>query len=119
MRFLYASIWIGTERPSVLFDLATAWLLDKKVLLPGVTTLTRLISTLRERVAERLWQRLSADVSPEQRTDLEGLLTRAGVSRITNLERLRRAPWRYPQKGKFLSVVFRSINTQRPHIPSQ
>ncbi len=94
MRFLYARIWVGTERPNVIFDLATAWLLDKKVLLPGVTTLTRLISTVRERVAERLWQRLSATVSPEQRTDLEGLLARTGVSRITNLERLRRAPSR-------------------------
>src|SRR5207245_3409771 len=94
MRFLYARVWVGTERPSVLFDLATAWLLDKKVLVPGVTTLTRLISTIRERVAERLWQRLSAAVSPEQRTDLEGLLARAGASRITNLERLRRAPSR-------------------------
>src|SRR2546430_2274578 len=94
MRFLYARVWVGNERPSILFDLATAWLLDKKVLLPGVTTLTRLISTVRERVAERLWQRLSATVSPEQRTDLEGLLARAGVSRITNLERLRRAPSR-------------------------
>ncbi len=94
MRFLYARSWIGTERPSVLFDLATTWLLDKKVLLPGVTTLTRLISMIRERAAERLWQRLSAAVSPEQRTGLEGLLARAGVSRITNLERLRRAPSR-------------------------
>jgi hypothetical protein len=92
MRFLYARVWVGTERLSVLFDLATAWLLDKKVLLPGVTTLTRLISAIRERVAERLWHRLSAAVSPEQRTDLEGLLARAGASRITNLERLRRAP---------------------------
>ncbi len=92
MRFLYARVWVGTERPSVLFDLATAWLLDKKVLLPGVSTLTRLISSLRERVAERLWQRVSAACTPEQRTDLEGLLAHAGVSRITNLERLRRAP---------------------------
>lgn len=94
MRFLYARAWVGTERPSVLFDLATAWLLDKKVLLPGVTTLTRLISSVRERVAERLWQRLSAVVTPEQQIDLEGLLARAGTSRISNLERLRRAPSR-------------------------
>ena len=83
------SIWVGNERPSVLFDLATAWLLDKKVLLPGVTTLTRL-SSVRERDAACIWQRLSSVVTPEQRTDLEGLLTRAGTSRITNHERLRR-----------------------------
>jgi Domain of unknown function (DUF4158) len=94
MRFLYARAWVGTERPSVLFDLATAWLLDKKVLLPGVTTLTRLISSVRERVAERLWQRISSVVTPEQRTDLEGLLAKASNSRITNLERLRRSPAR-------------------------
>ena len=94
MRFLYSRAWVGTERPSVLFDLATAWLLDKKGLLPGVTTLTSLIATIRERVAEHLWQRLSAVVPPEQRTDLEGLLARAGTSRISHLERLRRAPSR-------------------------
>src|SRR5438128_10304856 len=99
MRFLYARAWVGTERPSVLFDLATAWLLDKKVLLPGVTTLTRLISSSLERHAERLWQRLSAVVTPEQRTGLEGLLARAGTSPISNLERPRRAPSRAGAPG--------------------
>ncbi len=94
MRFLYARAWVGNERPSVLFDLATAWLLDKKVLLPGVTTLTRLIASLRDRVAERLWQRVSTAAPPEQKHRLEGLLAPAGVSRITNLERLRRSPTR-------------------------
>ncbi len=94
LRFLYARAWIGTERPSVLFDVATTWLIDKKVLLPGVTTLTRLISSVRERVTERFWQQVSHMVTPELRTDLEGLLARAGTSRIANLERLRRAPSR-------------------------
>ena len=42
---------------------------------------------MHERVAGRIWQRLSAAVTPEQRTDLEGLLARAGGTRITNLER--------------------------------
>jgi hypothetical protein len=84
----------GPSDPVSSLSLPTPWLLDKKVLLPGVTTLTRLISSVRERVAERLWQRISAVVMPEQRTDLEGLLARAGTSRITHLERLRRAPSR-------------------------
>ena len=34
-RFLYALCWIGTERPSALFERAIAWLLAAKVLLPG------------------------------------------------------------------------------------
>lgn len=34
-RWLYAQCWTGTERPILLFDRATTWLLAHKVLLPG------------------------------------------------------------------------------------
>jgi len=41
-RWLYALCWTGTDRPSVLFDRATAWLVSEKVLLPGASALERL-----------------------------------------------------------------------------
>lgn len=46
-RWLYARAWIDNERPSLMFDVATAWMIQNKILLPGATTLSRLISAPR------------------------------------------------------------------------
>src|SRR3954449_1624837 len=80
-RWLYALCWTGTDRPSVLFDRATVWLMASKVLLPGATTLERLVARVRARASERLWQRLSMNVTPAQRERLEALLRGAHCTR--------------------------------------
>ena len=85
---------MSAERPSVLFDLTTARLVERKILLPGVTTLTRLISHVRERANLRLWKMLAQCLDKQSTERLEQLLVVEEKTRQTTFDRLRKPPTR-------------------------
>lgn len=91
-RWLYALCWTGTDRPSVLFERATTWLMTHKVLLPGISILERHVARLRSRVERRLWQALTRGISPARQLELENLLSVPTGQRQSPLDRLRTGP---------------------------
>ena len=92
-RWLYALCWTGTDRPSVLFDRATVWLVTEKILLPGASALERLVARIRARAASRLWRILARDVTREQRAQLDALLVPGGGALPSPLDRWRNGPY--------------------------
>jgi hypothetical protein len=77
----------------LLFDRATTWLLAHKVLLPGITTLERLIGRVRQRATLRLWHRLTSALIDDQRQKLVALVT-SDDDAANTLDDLRTTPKR-------------------------
>lgn len=92
LRWLYGRAYMAGERPVALFDQARLHLVDRQVILPGVTTLERLVAEVRERATMRLWRQLGASVDPSTMADLEALLAIPSGERTSRLDKLRRPP---------------------------
>lgn len=95
--FIGARAWTRTEGPRALFDQSVAWLREQKILLPGASILARLVSEIRTAESDRLHEVMAfaaAEADAGLPGRLAGLLDVPDGSRVSELERLRRAPAR-------------------------
>jgi len=110
--WLAARVRTTADRTSVLFDLATARLVEAKVLLPGPSLLERLAATAREQAAQQLHAELAGLPDEQQRGQLAGLLVVDEATRTSRLERLRRGPTSVTAAG-LLGALDRLVEVRR------
>ncbi|MDP1846378.1 MAG: Tn3 family transposase [Solirubrobacteraceae bacterium] len=87
-----ARAWTTGDGPKAIFNDAIGWLFERGVLLPGVTTLARLVARVRDEATQRLWDTLAGLLTDRQCRLLERLLTVADGGRFSDLERWRKGP---------------------------
>jgi TnpA family transposase len=85
------SAGVGDGRKAI-FDRAVPWLRQRRVLLPALDSLTRLIGHVVAQTNLRLWETLMDLVTGEQAQLLLDLVEVPDGERISSLERLRREP---------------------------
>ncbi|WP_326969038.1 Tn3 family transposase [Arthrobacter sp. CG_A4] len=92
VRWVDDRAWNTGDGPKALFEGAVVWLRERRVLLPGVTILARLIARVRDEAMQRLWDVMASMLTTEQARLVERLLEVPEGARVSDLERLRKAP---------------------------
>lgn len=72
--WLDARAWMTGDGPRAIFNDAIGWLREREVLLPGVTTLARMVARAGAETDERLWETLSGSAGVEPACVLDLLL---------------------------------------------
>ena len=96
-RYLEDRAWVHAEGPAALFDHAAGWLRGHRVLLPGITVLSRLVLKARADVADRVCCLLAAaadGVDPMLPGRLLRSLKVPAGKRFSELERWKHSPTR-------------------------
>ena len=88
--WLDALVWTSGDGPRALFYAVVAWLRERRVLLPGVTTLTELVAEVRKAADDRLHETLAGSVTAGQARALETVLEVAPGRRRSQLDLWRR-----------------------------
>ena len=80
------------DGPKAIFTDGLAWLRERDILLPGVTTVARLVAGVVTDTTRQLHEELAAMPDPVQRRALDRLLDVPSGSRLSDLERWRKGP---------------------------
>ncbi|MFF5211064.1 DUF4158 domain-containing protein [Streptosporangium sp. NPDC000396] len=104
---LAAHAWNSGDGPTALFQWSVHWLRENDALLPGVTTLTRLVARERDAATQRLYDTLAAGPTDEQVVGMENLLEVPPGKKVSEWERWRTGPSKASGPGlvKALSLV--------------
>jgi len=83
--------WTSGEGPNAIFADAIRWLRERRILLPGVTTLARIVARQRDAATMRVWGDLARAPTAGQARLLTRLLDVPDGSRHSELDRMRQA----------------------------
>jgi TnpA family transposase len=86
--------WITGDGPKALFDAAVAWLRERRVLLPGITTLVELVAQVRTASDDRFYAVLASAVTDEQARELQDVLQVPPGQRRSRLDQ-----WRHKERA--------------------
>jgi Domain of unknown function (DUF4158)/Tn3 transposase DDE domain len=97
-----ARSWTSGDGPKAIFLDAIAWMRERKILLPGVSRLARLVARVRDDTTHRLLADLEGLLTPVQRRVLDRLLDVPQGKRVSDLERWRKGP---PPRGSGPAII--------------
>jgi TnpA family transposase len=108
--FVRSRAWTHGEGPTVLFEHAVAWLRRRRVLLPGVSVLARLVARIRDQTNAELYEVIVSAATAANKNlplALRNALALDAGGRMSRLESLRAAPTRLsgPELAKALTRI--------------
>lgn len=111
--------WMTGDGPKAIFGDAVTWLRKRQALLPGITTLERLIGDGRNAADARLWRQLGEQLTSESASALLRLLEvpAEGGQKVSELERLRKGVFKASSKG-MLAALRRVVDLQAVGVDS-
>lgn len=114
-QFLRSRSYLTAEPLTNLFDLATGYLIQQRVQLPAVTTLVRLIASIKDESDEKLYQDIVQGLGEGQVHQLRSLLHVREAQHSTLYDELRRAPRR--DSASSMVIALNRVKSIQDSVP--